>query len=189
MDNRKLIVLDRDGVINEDSDSHIRSPEQWVAIPGSLEAIARLCRQDYQIVVVTNQSGISRGYYSVNTLNRIHQKMLDELGHSGGEISAFFFCPHSDQHHCECRKPKPGMLLELAQRLKCNLHDVPVVGDSLRDIQAAQAAGARPVLVETGKGLDTLKLLQSGRIHEKFRQAPRFSDLASFVDHILAPVT
>ena len=188
MDNRKLIVLDRDGVINQDSDTHIRSPEQWVAIPGSLEAIARLCRQDYQIVIVTNQSGISRGYYSVNTLNRIHQKMLDELSHFGGEISALFFCPHSDKHRCECRKPKPGMLLELAQRLKCNLNDVYVVGDSLRDIQAAQSAGARPVLVETGKGLDTLKELESGEGQEKFGQVPRFSDLASFVDHILAPI-
>lgn len=187
MDNRKLIVLDRDGVINQDSDTHIRSPEQWIAIPGSLEAIARLCRQDYQIVIVTNQSGISRGYYSVNTLNRIHQKMLDELSHFGGEISALFFCPHRDEDHCECRKPKPGMLLALAQRLKCNLNDVYVVGDSLRDIQAAQSAGARPVLVETGNGLDTCKQLESGLRHEKIRPALRFSDLASFADHILAP--
>ncbi len=187
MDNRKLIALDRDGVINQDSDTHIRSPERWIAIPGSLEAIARLCRQDYQVVIVTNQSGISRGYYSVNTLNRIHQKMLDELGHFGGEISALFFCPHSDEQHCECRKPKPGMLLELAQRLKCNLNDVYMVGDSLRDIQAAKSAGAKPVLVETGSGLETVKQLESGLYNEELGQVPRFSDLASFVDHILAP--
>ena len=189
VENRKLIVLDRDGVINQDSDVHIRSPEQWVAIPGSLEAIARLCRQDYQIVIVTNQSGISRGYYSVNTLNRIHQKMLDELSHFGGEISALFFCPHSDKHGCECRKPKPGMLLELAQRLKCNLNGVYAVGDSLRDLQAAQSAGARPVLVETGKGLSTLKKLESSEWQEKFGRVPRFNDLASFVDHILTPIS
>ncbi len=187
MDNRKLIVLDRDGVINQDSDAHIRSPEQWVAIPGSLEAIARLCRQDYQIVVMTNQSGISRGYYSVNTLNQIHQKMLDELGHFGGEISAVFFCPHSDEHQCECRKPKPGMLLDMAQRVKCKLNDVYVVGDSLRDIQAAQSAGAQPVLVETGKGRGTYQQLQSGLYQEQFGQVPRFRDLAAFADHILAP--
>lgn len=189
MDNRKLIVLDRDGVINQDSDTFVKSPEEWVAIPGSLEAISRLCREDYQVVVVTNQSGISRGYYSVNTLNRIHQKMLDELHHFGGEISALFFCPHSDTDDCECRKPKPGMLLELGRRLKCDLNEVYAVGDSLRDIQAAQSAGAKPILVETGKGSRTLKKLESDDMQGKFGSVPRFSDLGAFVDHILTPLS
>ena len=185
MSNRKIMVLDRDGVINHDSDQYIKSPEEWQAIPGSLEAISRLCREDYQVVVITNQSGISRGLYSINTLNRIHQKMLDELHHFGGEISALFFCPHSDAHNCECRKPKPGMFLELSQRVKCNLKNVYAVGDSLRDLQAAQSAGAKPVLVKTGKGRDTLNQIEGNKLEGGLEDVPQFSDLSSFVDHIL----
>ena len=121
MEQNNLIILDRDGVINHDTDSYIRTPEQWTAIPGSLEAIARLCRENYRVVVITNQSGISRGYYTINTLNRIHQKMLEEVHKFGGDISAIFFCPHSDEDGCDCRKPQPGLFLELQKRLKCNL--------------------------------------------------------------------
>ena len=182
-ENNRLVILDRDGVINQDSDNFIRSPEQWHAIPGSLEAIARLCREDYRVVIITNQSGISRGYYSINTLNQIHQKMLEQLNHLGGEISAIFFCPHSDADNCECRKPKPGMFEELSQRMNQPLGEVYAVGDSLRDLQAARTAGAQPVLVKTGKGTATLEAMRAEGVMEN---VPIFSDLNEFVDHHLS---
>jgi D-glycero-D-manno-heptose 1,7-bisphosphate phosphatase len=203
MEKSKLLILDRDGVINQDSDDFIKFPEEWQAIPGSLEAIARLCREDYRVVVITNQSGISRGYFSINTLNRIHQKMMDELNHLGGEISAIFFCPHSDADNCSCRKPQPGMFVELVERTKCNLKDVYAVGDSLRDLQAASAAGAKPVLVRTGKGEKTLELIQQASDsgdeltdeltsdgHDllqlnQLADVPVYADLGSFVDELL----
>jgi D-glycero-D-manno-heptose 1,7-bisphosphate phosphatase len=185
MENSKLIILDRDGVINQDSDDFIKSPEEWQAIPGSLEAIARLCREDYRVVIITNQSGISRGLYTINTLNKIHEKMIEDLHRSGGEISAVFFCPHSDDEDCECRKPKPGMFLELAKRLKCNLKDVYAVGDSLRDIQATVAAGAMPILVETGKGLKTIEEMSDPEYGLVINSTPVFKDLSSFVDDLL----
>ena len=182
-ENSRLVILDRDGVINQDSDSFIRSPEEWHAIPGSLEAIARLCREDYRVIVITNQSGISRGYYSINTLNQIHQKMLEELNHLGGEISAIFFCPHSDSDNCGCRKPKPGMFEEFSQRMNQPLEEVYAVGDSLRDLQAAKTAGAKPVLVKTGKGNSTLEAMREKGIME---DVPVFTDLNEFVDHHLS---
>ncbi len=185
MEKSKLIILDRDGVINHDSDHFIKSADEWSAIPGSLEAIARLCREDYRVVVITNQSGIARGYFSINALNRIHQKMLDELNHAGGEISAIFFCPHSEHDNCDCRKPKPGMFEELSSRLQFNLKDVYAVGDSLRDLQAANAAGAKPILVSTGKGHLTAEMLEQSAQPASIRSAPRFPDLASFVDDLL----
>ncbi|MXZ81574.1 MAG: D-glycero-beta-D-manno-heptose 1,7-bisphosphate 7-phosphatase [Gammaproteobacteria bacterium] len=181
----RLIILDRDGVINQDSDSFIKTPEEWVAIPGSLEAIARLCREDYRVVIITNQSGISRGLLSINTLNRIHQKMLEELAHFGGEISAIFFCPHGDKERCDCRKPAPGLFLKLSDRLNCDLRDVYAVGDSLRDIQAAHAAAANPVLVRTGKGEHTLETIRSENLEEEFGAIPVYPDLAAFVARLL----
>ena len=186
MEQSKLIILDRDGVINQDSDEFIKSPEEWHPIAGSLEAIARLTREDYRVVVITNQSGISRGYYTINTLNRIHQKMLDEVHRMGGEISAIFFCPHSDRDQCECRKPKPGLFLELQSRLKCSFDQVYAVGDSIRDLEAASAAGAKPVLVETGKGRASAERIESGDCPEEIRGVPVYSSLADFVDQLLA---
>ena len=185
MKTSKLVILDRDGVINHDSADYIRSPDDWHAIPGSLEAIARLCREDYQVVLITNQSGISRGFYSTNQLNRIHQKMLDELHRVGGEISAIFFCPHSDRDQCECRKPKPGMFLELSERLKLSLNDVFAVGDSFRDLKAAQAAGALPVLVKTGKGRQTCQERSFLDPENGMDQVPIYEDLSGFVDDLL----
>ena len=184
----KLIILDRDGVINRDSDQFIKTPEEWSAIPGSLEAIARLCRADYQVVVITNQSGIARGFFTINTLNKIHQKMLEELNTVGGGINAIFFCPHLDKDQCSCRKPKPGMFLELADRLHCDLSEVYAVGDSVRDLQAALAAGARPVLVRTGKGqisLDTIANMKGVEAWE-LAKVPVFDDLCAFVDSLLS---
>jgi len=153
----KLIVLDRDGVINHDSDRFIKTPEEWRAIPGSLEAIAWLNQRGYRIVVATNQSGIGRGLLDIAAFNAINDKMSRQLAQVGGRIDAIFFCPHAADAHCECRKPKPGMLREIARRFSSDLKGIPVVGDSLRDLQSAQEVGAQPVLVTTGKGKGTLK--------------------------------
>jgi len=152
----KLVILDRDGVINLDSDQYIKSPQEWTPIPGSLEAIARLTQAGFRVVVATNQSGLGRGLFDMATLNAMHDKMHKAVGQLGGRIDAVFFCPHAQDAGCACRKPKPGMLLEIAERFKLALAGVPVIGDSLRDLQAASAAGARPLLVLTGKGEKTL---------------------------------
>jgi D-glycero-D-manno-heptose 1,7-bisphosphate phosphatase len=151
----KLVILDRDGTINHDSDQYIKSPSEWRPIKGSLEAIARLTQAGWRVVVATNQSGIGRGLFDMATLNAIHGAMHRAVHLAGGRIDAIFFCPHAGDANCECRKPKPGMLLEIAKRMNVELAGVPMVGDSLRDLQAAAAAGARPVLVLTGKGRKT----------------------------------
>ena len=152
---QKLIVLDRDGVINFDSEHFIKSPEEWRPIPGSLEAIARLNQAGYRVVVATNQSGVGRGLFGMTTLTAIHEKMFKALSQVGGRIDAVFYCPHAANSNCECRKPKPGMMLEIGERFGVDLSTVPVIGDSLRDLQAAHAVGARPILVLTGKGEKT----------------------------------
>jgi D-glycero-D-manno-heptose 1,7-bisphosphate phosphatase len=152
----KLIILDRDGVINYDSENYIRSPEDWIPIPGSLEAIARLTKANYYVVVATNQAGVGRGYYDESVLQKIHEKMQKAVTAAGGKIDGIFFCPHHPDDQCACRKPKPGLLFEIARQLKVELTGVPLVGDSLRDIQAAQAVGCDPILVKTGNGLSTL---------------------------------
>ena len=152
----KLIILDRDGVINHDSDQFIKKPEEWKPIPGSLEAIARLCQSDYRVIVTTNQSGVARGLFDMHTLNAIHDKMHKAVALAGGRIDAIFFCPHAAETDCHCRKPKSGMLEEIAARYNLsNLADVPAVGDSLRDLQPAATLGAQPYLVLTGKGMKT----------------------------------
>jgi D-glycero-D-manno-heptose 1,7-bisphosphate phosphatase len=176
----KLVILDRDGTINEDSDDYIKSPEEWRPIKGSLEAIARLTQADYRIVVATNQSGIARGLFDTRTLFAIHDALLRTLAIHGGRIDAFFFCPHAPEAGCACRKPQPGMLLEVARRFNVPLDDAYMVGDSQRDVDAAAAAGARPVLVLTGQGARTR---DAGRLPPGTRVFP---DLAAFAAH-LAP--
>ena len=152
-----LVILDRDGVINYDSDQFIKSPEEWKPIPGSLEAIARLNQAGYRVVVATNQSGIGRGLLDMAMLNAIHDKMHKACALAGARIDAVFFCPHASESDCACRKPRSGMLEEIAERYGLSdLDDVPVVGDSLRDLQPAAALGAQPYLVLTGKGMKTL---------------------------------
>ncbi|MDP2195631.1 MAG: D-glycero-beta-D-manno-heptose 1,7-bisphosphate 7-phosphatase [Rhodocyclaceae bacterium] len=151
----KLIILDRDGVINKDSDLYIKSPEEWIPLPGSLEAIARLNQWGYRVVVATNQSGIGRGLFGMDTINAIHDKMIKAASHVGGSIDAIFFCPHTNADNCACRKPQPGMFNEIAARYNIDLAGVPVVGDALRDLQAAASVGAQPMLVLTGKGKKT----------------------------------
>jgi D-glycero-D-manno-heptose 1,7-bisphosphate phosphatase len=153
----KLVILDRDGTINHDSDDYIKSPAEWKPIPGSLEAIARLIQADYRVVVATNQSGIGRGLFDTQALFAIHDKLQRALGQVGGRIDAFFFCPHKADDNCRCRKPQPGMLLEVARRFNVSLENVFMVGDSRKDLDAAASAGARPVLVLTGNGAKTEK--------------------------------
>jgi D-glycero-D-manno-heptose 1,7-bisphosphate phosphatase len=176
----KLVILDRDGTINEDSDEYIKSPAEWRAIPGSLEAIGRLTQAGYRIVVATNQSGIARGLFDTATLIAIHDTLQRAAAQAGGRVDAFFFCPHAADSACECRKPRPGMLREVARRFNVSLADVHMVGDAQRDLEAAAAAGAKPVLVLTGKGEKT-------RSEGKLPPGTQvFPDLAAFVRH-LAP--
>ncbi|WJW75513.1 D-glycero-beta-D-manno-heptose 1,7-bisphosphate 7-phosphatase [Thiohalobacter sp. IOR34] len=174
----RLIILDRDGVINQDSEAYIKSPEEWHPIPRSLEAIAELNRADYRVVVATNQSGIGRGLYDLDTLARIHARMHQALAEVGGKVEAIFFCPHAPDEGCDCRKPRPGLLLDIASRLQVSLHGVPVIGDALRDLQAAQAVGASPILVRTGKGRDTEALAEAAGV-------PVYDDLAAAVSALL----
>ena len=151
----KLIVLDRDGVINFDSDQFIKSPDEWRPIPGSLEAIARLNESGWRVVVASNQSGVGRGLFDMDTLNAINEKMTKTLAQVGGRLDAIFFCPHAADSTCDCRKPKPGMFQQIAERFNVDMRGVPVVGDSLRDLQAGVAVGCTPFLVLTGKGVKT----------------------------------
>ena len=151
----KLVILDRDGTINQDSDQYIKSPLEWKPIPGSLEAIARLTQGGWRCVVATNQSGLSRGLFDMSTLNAIHAEMHRAVNQAGGRIEAVFFCPHAADSNCECRKPKPGLLREIGARLDVELKGVPMIGDALRDLEAAAAVGAKPWLVLTGKGRKT----------------------------------
>jgi D-glycero-D-manno-heptose 1,7-bisphosphate phosphatase len=153
----RLIILDRDGTINHDSEHFIKSPDEWRPIPGSLEAIARLNHAGYRVVVATNQSGIGRGLFDMGTLNAIHDKMHRALALVGGRIDAIFFCPHAADATCDCRKPRAGLLKEAGRRFNVELAGVPVIGDGLRDLQAAEAVGAQPMLVLTGKGERTLR--------------------------------
>ena len=176
----KLIILDRDGVINIDSDQFIKSPDEWKPIPGSLEAIARLTREGWRVVVATNQSGLARGLFEMATLNAIHAKMHKAVGQMGGRIEAVFYCPHAAEMSCECRKPKSGLFNEIATRYGRDLQGVPSVGDSLRDLEAAASVGARPVLVKTGKGM---KMLAAGGLP---KDTLVFADLSEAVEHLLA---
>ena len=151
----KLAILDRDGVINFDSADFIKRPEEWKPIPGSLEAIARLNQAGYRVVVATNQSGVSRGLLDMPTLNAIHDKMHKAAAHFGARIDAVVYCPHAQDSDCACRKPKPGLFNDIAHRFGTDLKGVPSVGDSRRDLEAAVAVGAAPLLVLTGKGRQT----------------------------------
>jgi D-glycero-D-manno-heptose 1,7-bisphosphate phosphatase len=148
----KLIILDRDGTINADSDDFVKSPEEWMALPGALEAIARLNHAGWHVVVASNQSGLGRGLFDVAALNAMHAKMHKLLAAAGGRIDAVFYCPHSPDEGCTCRKPLPGLFQQIGERYGIDLTQVPAAGDSLRDLQAGAAAGCEPHLVLTGKG-------------------------------------
>ncbi len=175
----KLIVLDQAGVINQSSDTFIKTPDEWIPIPGSLEAIAQLTHSGYRVVVATNQSGIGRGLLDMATYSAINDKMYKAVNHAGGRIDAIFFCPHTSADQCPCRKPATGMLDEIMQRYGVNLKNVPVIGDSLKDLQAAAAVGAIPILVLTGNG-------QATRTNPEVPADTRiFENLAAAVDALV----
>lgn len=176
----KLVILDRDGVINQDSASFIKNPNEWIPIPGSLEAIALLNQSGYRVAIATNQSGIARGLFDMAILNAIHDKMHKALAQVGGRVDAVFYCPHSADDQCDCRKPKTGMIEDVARRFSVDLKDVPAVGDAMRDLQAFSNAGCQPFLVRTGKG--ELTLMQ-GPLPPNTLVVP---DLAAAVAHIIA---
>lgn len=178
--NSKLIILDRDGVINEDADDYIKSAAEWHPLPGSLEAIARLNQQGYRVAVATNQAGLARGLFDMQALNAIHQKLHLSAQTVGAHLNAIFFCPHAPEDFCDCRKPRPGMLRAIGQRFDIQLTGVPFVGDSLRDLQAAFEVGCTPYLVRTGKGARTLNTggLPPGTLI--------LDDLAAVADHLLS---
>jgi D-glycero-D-manno-heptose 1,7-bisphosphate phosphatase len=176
-----LIVLDRDGVINEDSDAYVKSIDEWVPIPGSLEALARLSQSGYRLAVVTNQSGLGRGLLTLDDLNRMHQCLHDRLSELGGQIDALFFCPHRPEDRCVCRKPMPGLLFAVRERFGVTLSEVAVIGDALRDLESAWAVGATGMLVLTGKGERTLA--EHG---ELLGRTEVYTNLAAAADAILS---
>lgn len=177
----KLVILDRDGVINHDSDAYIKSLEEWEPLAGSLDAMARLFHGGYRLAIASNQSGLGRKLFTIDHLNAIHRKLVRDLAAQGVHIEGIFFCPHAPEAKCFCRKPQPGLLHEIATRLQVNLAGVPCVGDSWRDLEAAVAVGAYPILVRTGKGEQTL------RDHaEALRDIAVFPDLAAVADFLLS---
>lgn len=181
----RLVILDRDGVINQDSDNFIKSVEEFVPIPGSLEAIARLNRAGYRVVVATNQSGLARGLLDRATLDAIHASLRQRLAAVGGQLDGIFFCPHGPDEGCDCRKPLPGLMRQIAEKFSIELEGVPVIGDSVRDLQSALAVGAMPILVRTGKGERSLASLGEASVDERLRTVPVYRDLAAVVAALL----
>jgi len=168
-----LIILDRDGVINYESTEYIKTPDEWIPIEGSLEAVAQLIQAGHTVLVATNQSGVGRGYYTLETMHKIHEKMQEALAEHGGQIHRVYYCPHTPSENCECRKPKPGLLLQIAKDFPDEFKEAIFVGDSARDVHAAIAAGIQPLLVRTGNG-------------ETVDGVLAFDDLAAVVRHILS---
>jgi D-glycero-D-manno-heptose 1,7-bisphosphate phosphatase len=175
----KLVILDRDGVINHESAAFVKNPDEWMALPGSLQGIARLSQAGWTVVVATNQSGLARGLFDVSALNAIHNKMYRELAQAGGVIDSLFICPHGPNDGCTCRKPLPGLYTDIARRYDVDLAGVPALGDSLRDLQAAAAAGCAPWLALTGNGIKTR---DQGGLPPGTRIC---ADLAEFADTLL----
>lgn len=178
----KLIILDRDGVINQDSDEYVKSVDEWIPLPGSAEAIARLFKAGFQVAVATNQSGLAREYFTQADLDAMHTKMTALVEAEGGEFAHIAWCPHGPDDSCDCRKPLPGLIHQIEKALDVSAEGAWMVGDSLRDLQAGSAAGCRVALVKTGKGEKTLPKLLAD---EELKDSEVFSDLAEFVDFIL----
>jgi D-glycero-D-manno-heptose 1,7-bisphosphate phosphatase len=174
-----FFILDRDGVINYESDLYIKSPDEWIPLPGSLLAIAQLKNAGYQVVIATNQSGVGRGLFSLQTLHDIHQKMIQELAKLQVTVDGIFYCPHHPEANCQCRKPQPELLYKLAKQFNINLADCTYVGDSFGDIQLAKKVGCKPILVLTGKGQQTLN---ENKLEDDVDIYP---DLATAVSEIL----
>ncbi len=182
---QKWIILDRDGVINYDSDHFIKSPEEWQPLPGSLEAIARLNQNGYKVLVISNQSGIARKLFTSEAVAAINQKMIDAVARLDGQIEQIYFCPHGPDDECDCRKPRPGLFLQAAEEHGFGLNHVYAVGDSVRDLQAAMLAGATPVLVKTGKGVRSVKQIEGLELGNDLKCVPLYADLASFVAELV----
>lgn len=181
----KLIILGRDGILNEYRDDHVKAAAEWVPIPGALEAVSRLNHAGWHAVVATNQAGIGRGMIDMASVNLIHAHMNKLMQAQGARLDAVFFCPHTPEDRCECRKPLPGMMLEIGRRYGIDLHQVPVAADTLRDLQAAQAAGCEPHLVRTGRAAG----LDESQIEQWRQQVPGVrvhADLAAFAEHLIA---
>lgn len=183
----KWLILDRDGVINYDSKQFIKSPDEWKPLPGSLEAITALNAAGYRIAIISNQSGLARGLFTLDTLEAIHYKLHTLLAKSGGRIERIYFCPHGPDEQCSCRKPLPGMFNQFADDEQISLKNIYAVGDSVRDLLAARAAGAYSVLVRSGKGVDSERSLLKLPKHDPLKSVPVYNDLASFTDHLLSP--
>ena len=180
----KLIILDRDGVINEDSDNYIRSVDEWIPVPGSVKAIAELSKAGYTIAIATNQSGLARGYFPESELHAMHNKMNALVEAAGGKISTILFCPHGPDDLCDCRKPKPGMVEQLLNLHNAKFNETWVVGDSLRDLQAGLSAGCKVALVKTGKGERTLKVIEEKE--PQLKNIPLFKNLKDFSEQLLS---
>ncbi|MGH8278966.1 MAG: D-glycero-beta-D-manno-heptose 1,7-bisphosphate 7-phosphatase [Gammaproteobacteria bacterium] len=178
----RLVILDRDGVINQESEAYIKSPDEWRPIPGSLEAIGQLHRAGFMVAVATNQAGVGRGLFTREALDKIHAKMQAAVEQVGGRLDAICVCPHRPEDHCSCRKPEPGLLLQIAARFAVGLGSVPVIGDSWRDVQAAVRVGARPILVRTGFGERAVARRMAGAGVEVFK------DLAAASEQLLHEV-
>jgi D-glycero-D-manno-heptose 1,7-bisphosphate phosphatase len=174
-----LVVLDRDGVINRESAAFIKSADEWLPLPGSLEAIATLSRAGFAVVVATNQSGVGRGLIRPSALEEIHRRMIQGVEQAGGKLAGIFFCPHRPEDDCSCRKPRPGLLQQIEAHFGCSLKGQPVIGDSARDLQAAAAVGARAILVRTGNGLKTERELDSSI------EVEIFDDLAAAANSLI----
>jgi D-glycero-D-manno-heptose 1,7-bisphosphate phosphatase len=178
----KLVILDRDGTINADRDDYVKSPAEWLPLPGALEAIARLNQAGWHVVVATNQSGIGRGLFDMETLNAMHSKMHSLLAAVGGRVDAVFFCPHDPADACDCRKPAPGLFHRIGERYGIDLRGVPAVGDTARDAVAALAAGCEPHVVRPGKSQG----LQEGGLPGAYPpECKSHADLAAFVDALI----
>jgi D-glycero-D-manno-heptose 1,7-bisphosphate phosphatase len=180
----RLVILGRDGILNVYRDDHVKSPDEWEPIPGALEAVARLNHAGWHTVVATNQSGIGRGMIDMASVNTVHQHMMRRLAEVGGRLDAVFFCPHTPEDNCDCRKPRPGLMKQIAQRYGIELRTVPMVVDTLRDLQAARTAGCEPHLVRTGRAAG----LTDAQVVEIVQQVPMtevHDDLSDFVDFLL----
>ena len=184
MHTTRLVILGRDGVLNEYRESHVTTPDEWVAIPGALEAVSRLQHAGWHVVVATNQAGVGRGMIDMAAVNAVHARMNQRLLAEGGRLDSVFFCPHTPEDGCNCRKPKPGMMLEIGRRYSVELAQVPMVGDTARDLEAAHAAGCEPHLVQTGRAA----LLDAAALSQLVQSVPGtrvHADLAAFVDFLL----
>ena len=179
----RLVILDRDGTINADSDEYVKSADEWVPLPGALDAIARLNHAGWHVVVASNQSGLGRGLFDVAALNAMHTKMHKLLAGAGGRIDAVFYCPHSPEEACHCRKPQPGLFEQIGERYGMDLKGVHTVGDTPRDLQAGVSVGCQPHLVLTGKAAK----LRGQPLPSEFPEGTRVhDDLMAFADWLLA---